>query len=381
MSFDFDAPIDRHGTWSLRWERLAGRDIIPLWVADTDFRAPEAVIDALRRRVEHGIFGYTVAPGELREAIAARALRLYGWRIQPEWIVFLPGVVPGLHMAVRELSAPDEHVLLPEPIYQHFRRAVERAPRAYDAVALVLREGRWLLDEEQLVARLRSNSRLLLLCNPQNPGATVYTRVELERIASIAEHHDLVICSDEIHADLVLDPAASHVPIASLAREISRRCVTLMSPNKSFNLPGVGCAWAVIEDDHLRRRFSTELHATVHDPSLLGYVAALAAYRDGTPWLAAQIDYLRGNRDRVVAMVAATRGMTMARMQATYLAWIDVSRLALRDPDSHFLAHGVALSPGAQFGAPGFVRLNIGTQRRILEEALQRMARAASAAG
>lgn len=378
MSFDFDAPVDRAGTWSSRWERYAGRDVIPLWVADTDFRAPDCVLEAIAARLRHGVLGYTAPPAELRTAIVERMLRLYGWRIEPGWIVFLPGVVPALHLAARRLVPPDGHVLVPTPIYHHFKRAVELAPRAHDDVPLVLQAGRWVFDEDRLAAAVRPGSRLLYLCNPQNPGGTIFTRAELARLAELAARHDLAICSDEIHADLLLDAGKPHVPIASLAPEVSRRTVTLASPNKTFNFPGAGCAWAIIEDAALRAAFSADHHATVHDPSLFGYVAALAAYRDGDAWLAAQLDYLRGNRDLVEQRVAGMPGLAMAHVEATYLAWIDARAASLGDAHAHFLAHGVALSPGAQFGAPGYVRLNFGTQRARLAEALARMASALS---
>jgi putative C-S lyase len=380
MNRDFDEAIDRSGTWSMRWERYAGRDVIPLWVADTDFRAPPVVIEAFRKRLEHGVFGYTSAPDELREAIVGRMARLYAWKIDPDWIVFLPGVVPGLHMAARRLAGEDEHALVPTPVYHHFKRAVELARRAYDSVPLVLAGGRWVFDEERLAGLVRKNTRLLYLCNPQNPGGTIFTRAELERLANLAERNDLVICSDEIHADLLLDAGKPHVPIASLAPAVSRRTVTLMSPNKTYNFPGAGCAYAIVEDDSLRRQFAADLHATVHDASLFGYVAALAAYRGADDWLAAQLDYLRANRDVVERTVGALPGLEMTHVEATYLAWIDASGLGVEDPHAHFLEHGVALSPGAQFGAPGFVRLNFGTQRSRLDEALARIRRAANAA-
>ncbi len=379
MNFDFDAPVDRSGTWSLRWDRYPGRDVIPLWVADTDFRAPPVVLEAFREWLEHGVFGYTHPPEELRDAIVERMARLYEWKIHRDWIVFLPGVVPGLHLAARRLARADEHALVPLPIYHHFKRAVELAPRAHDDVPLVLEGGRWVFDEERLAALVRANTRLLYLCNPQNPGGTIFSRAELARLANFAERHDLVICSDEIHADLILDAGKAHAPIASLAPEISRRTVTLMSPNKTFNFPGAGCACAIIEDDAMRRAFSVDLHATVHDASLFGYVAALAAYRGADEWLAAQLDYLRANRDLVETTVSATPGVAMAHVEATYLAWIDASTLGLADPQAHFLNYGVALSPGAQFGSPGFVRLNFGTQRARLAEALTRMQRATGA--
>jgi cystathionine beta-lyase len=378
MGFDFDRPLDRAGTWSTRWEKYAGRDVIPLWVADTDFDAPPAILDAMRARIDKGVFGYTVPPPELRDAIVERMARLYGWKVSPDWICFLPGVVPGLHLAARHLCAPGQHAILPTPVYHHFKRAVELAPRAFTEVPLVLSGGRWVFDEDRLAAAVRPESRLLSICNPQNPGGTIFTRAELERLASLCERNDLVILSDEIHCDLLLDAGKPHVPIASLSPGVSRRTVTLASPNKTFNFPGAGCAWAIIEDAGLRRAFMTDDHATVHGPSLFGYVCALAAYREGDPWLAAQLDYLRANRDAIERWVARTPGLATGRTEATYLAWIDCSGLGARDPHALFLEHGVALSPGTQFGAPQFVRLNFGTQRARLDEALLRMASAVS---
>jgi cysteine-S-conjugate beta-lyase len=379
LAFDFDTPMERAGTWSLRWERYAGRDIIPLWVADTDFRAAPAILEALAARVEHGVFGYTAAPEALRGAIAERLERLYAWRIEPEWLVFLSGVVPGLHLAARELLTDEGHALVPTPIYHHFKRALELAPRAHTEVPLVLQGGRWVLDEERLQASIRPHTRLLFLCNPHNPGGTVFTREELTRLAQTAERYALVLCSDEIHCELVLDAHKRHVPIASLAPEVSRRTVTLMSPSKAFNFPGCGCAWAIIEDAGLRRAFSAQLNAhAVAGPSLFGYVASLAAYRSGDAWLAAQCEYLRANRDLVESAVQALPALTMAHVEATYLAWIDCSGLGRGDAAAHFLAHGLALSPGTQFGDGRFVRLNFGTQRERLREALRRLCRAAS---
>jgi putative C-S lyase len=371
VAFDFDSPPERAGTWSTRWERYAGRDVIPLWVADSDFRAPPAVLEALSRRVGHGVLGYTIAPEALREAIVARLERLYRWRVDPSWVVFLPGVVPGLHLAARTLVPADGHVLVPRPVYQHLRRACEVARRAFTEVPLVLERGRWVLD----LGALKKKADLLFLCNPQNPGGTVFRARELERIAELTGK--AVIVSDEIHCDLVLEQGLRHVPIASLSPEISRRTVTLLSPNKAFNFPAAGCAWAVIEDANLRKAFSADLNAHVlPSPSVFGYEASLAALRHGDEWLAAQIGYLRGNRD----LVESSLGLPMAHVEATYLAWIDCSGLASADPHALFLEHGVALSPGSQFGEARFVRLNFGTQRARLREALARMRAAVAAA-
>jgi putative C-S lyase len=375
MAPDFDTPIDRTGTWSLRWERYPA-DVIPLWVADTDFRAPPQVLEALQRRIAHGVLGYSVPPAQLRDTVIERMQRLYGWRVEPDWVVFVSGVVPGLHLAARHLVRPDQHILVPAPVYHHLKRAAVLAGREHADVPLVLSSGRWVFDEDRLKDSVRPHSRLLFLCNPQNPGGTIFTRAELARLAAFAEKHDLVICSDEIHADILLDKGKPHVPIASVSREASRRTVTLISPNKAFGFPGAGCAFAIIEDPELRRAFSTDHHATVHDPSVFGYEASLAAYRECGDWLEAQMEYLRGNRDLVEREIAAMPGLQMAHVEATYLAWIDASGLGVADPFQHFLEHGVAMSPGAQFGDARFVRLNFGTQRARLEQAIERISSA-----
>ncbi|HUQ73395.1 MAG TPA: PatB family C-S lyase [Burkholderiales bacterium] len=358
----------------MRWDRYAGRDVIALWVADSDFRAPPAVRAALHSRVEHGVLGYTAAPEELREAIVEYLARRHAWRVEPSWIVFLPGVVPGLHVSARRLLQADEHALIPTPVYHHFKYAVELAPRPHSQVPLVLDRGRWVWDLDALRAARNDRTRVLYLCNPHNPGGTVFTRAELLRLAELAA--GCVIVSDEIHCDLVLDEGARHVPIASLSPEISRRTVTLMSANKAFNFPAAGCAWAVVEDAALREAMSADVKAHfLPSPSVFGYEATLAALHGADAWLAAQLSYLRGNRD----LVEAELPLPMAHVEATYLAWIDSRSV----PDAHawFLKNGVALSPGEQFGAPGFVRLNFGTQRERLRQALQRMRRALSSAG
>jgi cysteine-S-conjugate beta-lyase len=377
--YDFDAPVERAGTWSTRWDRYAGRDVIPLWVADTDFKAPPEVLRALAARIEHGVLGYTAPPPQLLDAIVERLRRLYRWTVRPEWIVFLPGVVPGLHHAARALTRPDEHVLVPKPVYQHLTQAPQLAPRARSDVPLVLDRGRWVLDLDALRGAMTPRTRMLFLCNPQNPGGTVFDRAELAALADACG--DAIIVSDEIHCDLVLEPGRAHVPIASLSPEIGRRTVTLQSPNKAFNFPGAGCAWAIIEDAALRRAFAADVQChAIPGPTTFGYIAALAAYREGEPWLAAQLDYLRGNRDLVEQAVSALPGLELAHIEATYLAWIDCAGLGAKDPLQRFLDHGVAMSPGAQFGAPQFARLNFGTQRARLAEALRRISAAVSAA-
>ena len=363
MTFDFDTPVDRRDTWSTRWERYAGRDVIPLWVADTDFRAAPPILQALARRLEHGVFGYSTPPHELRAAIAERMERLYRWRIDPSWIVFIPGVVAGLHLAARKLVQPDGHALIPRPVYHHFRRAMELAPRAFTEIPLVLERGRWVFDLDALP---KSTGTAFFLCNPQNPGGTVFRRAELERLAELTR--DLVIVSDEIHCDLILERGLRHVPIASLSPEISRRTVTLMSANKTFNIPAAGCGWAIIEAPKLRAAFSGEVAAhVVGSPSVFGLEATLAALTLSDDWLAAQLEYLRGNRDYLERNI----GLPMAHVEATYLAWIDCS--GVENAADRFLEKGVAVYPGTQFGDERFVRLNFGVQRKTLQEAVRRI--------
>ncbi len=371
MPFDFDAPVDRAGTWSTRWERHAGSDIIPLWVADTDFRAAPAILEAMSARVTHGVFGYSTPPPELRGAIVRRMQQRYGWRIEPSWIVFIPGVVPGLHLAARHLVPADGHALIPRPIYHHFRKALELAPRAFSEAPLVLERGRWVFDLDALQHAIRPNTKAFFLCNPQNPGGTVFRRAELERLAGATR--DLILVSDEIHCDLVLERDLRHVPMASLAPEISRRTVTLMSANKTFNIPAAGLGWAIIEDGALRGKFSGEVAAHVlGSPSVFGMAATLAALERCDDWLAALLDYLRGNRDLVEKEI----GLPMAHVEATYLAWVDCA--SVPDAAGLFLKNGVSVYEGAQFGDPRFIRLNFGTQRLRLKEALKRIRNAST---
>jgi cysteine-S-conjugate beta-lyase len=322
------------------------------------------VLEALAARAAHGVFGYTTPPRALTEAIVERLQRRYGWQVEPSWIVYLPGVVPGLHLAARKLVTSEGEVLVPRPVYHHLKRAPELAPRRCTEVPLVLERGRWVFEPESW----KEKADAFFLCNPHNPGGTVFRRAELERIAQATG--SALIVSDEIHCDLILDPGARHVPIASIAPEVSRRTVTLMSASKTFNFPAAGCAWAVIENETLREAFSLEITAHVlPSASVFGYEATLAAFRGGDDWLAAQLEYLRGNRD----LVERSIGLPMAHVEATYLAWIDTSSVGIEDAQGFFLDAGVALSPGTQFGAAGFVRLNFATQRARLGEALARM--------
>jgi len=376
MQFDFDTPIDRRGSDSEKWRKYAGRDVLPMWVADMDFAAPEAVVTALRRRIDHGVFGYGDPPADAAKAVVEALRRDHGWSVDPSWLIWLPGLVTGLNVACRAVGETGDAVLTATPIYPPFLSAPRNSGRDVLRVPMRLEGSRWMWDAAEVEAAITPRTRLLLLCNPHNPTGRVFSRDELLTLAQITERHDLTICSDEIHAGLVLDPACRHLPIAALDEAVARRTITLMAPSKTYNIPGLGCAFAVAPDRILRRQVLDAMRGIVPHVNVLGFVAAEAAYRHGGAWHAALIDYLRGNAARAVAGVSAIPGLRTRPVEATYLAWIDARGLGVDDPARFFEHAGVGLSDGAAFGAPGFVRLNFGCPRSLLDEALARMARA-----
>jgi cystathionine beta-lyase len=372
-SYDFDEIIDRRGTSSEKWDKYRGRDIIPLWVADMDFRSPPAVIQALHERVDHGIFGYTAAPEGLTLAVIEALLAEFGWQVQSEWITWLPGLVTGLNVCCRAVGAPQDEVITFTPVYPPFMSAPPLAGRNLVKVPLRQSAGIWGLDLEALERAVTPSTRLLLLCSPHNPVGRVWSLQELSALAEFAQRHELVICSDEIHAGLVLEQELRHIPIATLSKETERRTITLLAPSKTFNVPGLGCSFAVISDDTLRRSFRKAMGRIVPHVNVLGYTAAEAAYRHGEEWRRELLEYLRGNRDLVEREVAQMPGLSVARVEATYLSWIDLRESGIEDPVGFFEQAGVGLSGGADFGLPGFVRLNFGCPRALLAEALRRM--------
>jgi len=368
--FDFDRVIDRAGGDSVKWNRYAGRDVIPLWVADMDFAAPPAVLAALETRVALGHFGYAEPWTSLLDAVLGHLQRAYQWRVEAEWLVWLPGLVSGLNVACR---AVDGGVLTATPVYPPFLSAPRLSGRSLSAVPLRLADGHWGWDFAALEAALTPDTRLLLLCHPHNPVGRVWNAGELAALADFCRRHDLLVCSDEIHCGLVLDAERPHRPLATLDAEIAARSITLMAPSKTYNIPGLGCAFAVIPDAALRRRFAGAMNGIVPHVNVLGLAACEAAYRDCDAWHVALIGYLRGNRDRVEAAVAVIPGLSMTHVEATYLAWIDARGLGVADPAHFFEQAGVGLSGGADFGLPGWVRLNFGCRRVLLDAALERM--------
>jgi len=376
MNFEFDRPVDRRETGSLKWDKYAGRDVIPLWVADMDFRSPPSVIEALHRHVEHGVFGYTLPPKELPETIISRLFNTYGWKIDPDWIIWLPGLVTGLNVTCRAVGGDHDDVMTAAPVYPPFLTAPGHSPRNLVPVALGKKDNRWTFDLEGMEKAVTSRTGLFILCNPHNPVGRIYTREELESLATFCERHDIIICSDEIHCDLLLDEDKPHIPMASLGPDIARRTITLMAPSKTYNLPGFGCSLAVIPENGLRKRFLQAMAGIVPHVNALGYTAALAAYRDQGQWLKELLKYLRGNRDLVEDAVANMPGLSMPHVEATYLAWIETGARGPKDPAAFFEEAGVGLWNGKDFGGSAAARLNFACHRDLLKKALDRMARA-----
>ncbi|SMF95555.1 cystathione beta-lyase [Methylomagnum ishizawai] len=370
---NFDTPPDRRPTASHKWNKYQDRDILPLWVADMDFQSPPSVIDALRRRIDHGVFGYTLAPDSLVEAVQAYALRVYRWAIEPEWFVWLPGLVQGLNLACRAVGDAGDAVLTATPIYPPFLQAPGFSNRELITVPLAEGAAGWEWDFQALEAAITPRTRLLLLCHPHNPVGRAWREDELAPIIAIARRHRLVVCSDEIHCDLLLDPGLSHTPLARLDPDFARHTITLLAPSKTWNIAGLGCAFALIPDPALRRRFQREMAGLVPWTNLLGYTAAEAAYRDDGAWLAGLIEYLRGNRDLLRDGFQDGGRLRLTVPEATYLAWIDARAIDATNPLPHFEAAGLGLSDGRDFGWPGYVRLNFGCSRALLEQALRRM--------
>ncbi len=379
--FDFDTVVDRSNSGSEKWDRYAGQDIIPLWVADMDFRSPPAVIEALQQRVAHGVFGYTHPTKGVIAAVLGHLQRDFNWQVEAEWLVWLPGLVCGLNVLSRAIGAVGDEVITFTPVYPPFMSAPTLSQRVTIKVPLMLQQGRWLVDFDALELAITPRTKLLLLCSPHNPVGRAWSREELLRFGETAERHGLIIGSDDIHAGLILDEHLPHIPIATLSPDAARRTITLLAPSKTYNIPGLGCSFAVISDPLLRQAFVKAAGRIVPHVNIFGYIAAEAAYRHGESWRQQLLAYLRCNRDLLMAEINALPGLAMTPVEATYLAWIDCRKSGIDQPGRFFEAHGVGLSDGADFGLPGFVRLNFGCSRSLLQEALGRMRNALAATG
>jgi len=377
MHHDFESRIDRSGTGSLKWDKYQGRDILPLWVADMDFRSPPCVDEALRARIDHGVYGYTIPYTEVEDAVLDYLKRDHGVVAEREWLVWMPGLVPALNTAARAFAEPGESVMTCSPVYPPFLSAPEWQGRELIEVPLAEHNGRFSFDFAAMERAVRPGTRFFILCNPHNPVGRVYTRAELDELAAFCQRHDLVLVSDEIHCDLILDARCRHIPALALDSPVAARSVTLMAPSKTYNLPGLACSFIIIPDAGLRNRFKRAARGMITEVNAFGYAACAAAYRGGAPWLRDLLEVLRANRDLLQGAVREHMPLLrMIDMEATYLAWIDVRGLGLENAPVFFEEHGVGLSDGAFFGAPGWLRVNFGCPRAVLAEGIARMRRA-----
>lgn len=373
MTYDFDTLHSRKGTSSSKWDKYRNTDILPFWVADMDFAVAPEIQQALSERLNHPIFGYTRAPDELIEALVAHLKSVFDWQIHPDWIVWLPGVVPGLSAACRAYLEPGDQVLTNPPIYHHFFSVHHAEQNELLQVPLTKIGDRWTYDLDKIEAQITPRTKLFLLCSPHNPTGTVFTQEELNTICQLARQHNIVIVSDEIHCGLVLNEATPHTVTAQACGEYAHGVVTLMSQSKTFNLAGMNCSFAIISDAELRRRFSSACVRVMPSVTTFAFESALAAFRDAEPWRQELLAYLRGNYQFLQQEIGDIEGLALQRCDATYLAWIDATELNIKDTAAHFEKHGVGFSAGEQFGQAQFLRMNFACPRSLLEEGVARI--------
>lgn len=384
MAYNFDTiPNRRLANGANKWT-LYPKDILPMWIADMDFSAPPAVLSALRKFVEHGDMGYQLPSMPLYELVAARMNQLYNWKISPDMIVPISGVNSGYNVAARTFCTYRRGYLIQSPVYNEFHETQKKtgAPQVEAPLAKKVEGNRISYEVDfDVFKRTTKKVNMFLFCNPHNPVGTIYSRAELKRMAEICLENDTLIVSDEIHSELLLDGNRFH-PIASLGSDIASRTITLISASKAFNVPGLFCAFAIIPDEELRRRYAeTVFRMGIHlgSPGLIAAHVVYSGQCDG--WLKELRKYLTDNRNFLVDYV--TRYLPMLRItipRATYLAWLDCSKLELSPTPYEFFRKEarVALSDGGKFGkgSEKFVRLNFGTSRKILKQGLDRMRKA-----
>lgn len=391
MKYNFDRIHDRKGTHSLKWDFpeavLNAKDVLPLWVADMDFESPPEVIDAVRKRADHGVYGYPLIPASFWEASVRWLEVRHNWRTHPEWMAKSPGVVPALHLLVRALTEPGDEVVIQTPVYRPFYDAIEKNGRLVARNPLTFDGQTWRMDLANLKKRIGPRTRLIILCSPHNPVGRVWTAEELEEFGAVCAKRDLTIVSDEIHGDFIFG-GRQHVPLASLSAELAARTVTCTAPNKTFNLAGLTTGIVIASNARLLDRYKAEAEMIgLHVANIFGIEAFEAAFRHGDAWLDELLAYLQGNIDFCDDFFShRAPGIRFLRPEGTYLALLDCRELGLDQAalDEFFLRKAkVYFEPGLTYGEElkGFERLNFGCPRPILAEALERVEAALVSAG
>lgn len=388
MIWNFDENVEREGTfcvkYDLRKEIFGKHDVIPMWVADMDFKTPEFVITAIRKRLDHEICGYSFRPPEYFTTISAWMKNRHGWIIDNDWICFSPGIVPALNFCTLAYTKPGDSIIVQPPVYFPFFSAVEAHGRKLIFNNLKESDGKYRMDFEQLMKIITPDTRMIMISNPHNPVGRIWTREELETLADICLRNNILILSDEIHSDLVM-PGYKHIPLASLSEEIASKTITLIAPSKTFNLAGLSTSSVIISNPELRKSFNAiveNLH--VGNGNLFGTIASVSAYTHGQEWLEQLITYLSGNirivedfcRERIPQIIPVTT-------EATYMIWLDCRKLGMkgRELNSFFINQaGVGLNEGSTFGngGEGYMRMNVATTRKTLQKALEQIEKAVS---
>jgi cystathionine beta-lyase len=374
MNFDFDTVVARKGSGCIKYDRRPELD--PFWVADMDFVSAPPIIEALHKRIDHGVFGYAQAHTGLVEAIADYLKNRRHSILNPDQLIHLGGLVPALSLAARAFCAEGEELMTCTPVYPPFLGVHKDAGAKLLAVDHVFVNGRWEFDWDAMEKAVSLKTKIFLLCNPQNSLGRVFSKDEVIRLAQFCVKHDLILVSDEIHCDLIHDEVVTpHFSALQLPSELAAKSITLLSPSKTWNIAGLGYAFAIIPEDSIRRKFNAARGHTLAEINALSYYAAEAAYRDGEPWRRELIAYLKGNRDELVRFISdQCPGLSIHSPEATYLAWIDARKLGVKNPAEFFEKEaGLFLSDGAFFGWPGWVRFNFGCPRSRMIEGLMKM--------
>jgi cysteine-S-conjugate beta-lyase len=380
MVYNFDEIVDRAGTDSLKYDartRYFGtNDVLPMWVADMDFKTPDFIVDAMKKRMEHEIFGYTLKSDSLYEAVCGWMQRRFGWKIEKDWIVFTPGVVPAFNMCILAYSQPGEKVIVQSPVYYPFFWAVDLNKRVLLNNQLVRKGNQYVMDLDNLKSKIDSQTKMMLFCSPHNPVGRVWTRNELTELANVCQKHNIVMVSDEIHEDLVFE-GHMHIPFASLSDEIAMNTVTCIAPSKTFNVAGLATSAVIIPNPVLRKKFN-DVVETLHiaGGNIFGGVAMEAAYTYGDEWLKQAITYIEGNVNYLESFITEhLPEVKVIRPEGTYMAWLDFSGLNLDDAAlKKFMIekaklgfnHGPTFGPGGE----GFQRINLGCPRKTVVEAM-----------
>jgi cystathionine beta-lyase len=375
--YDFDRVIDRRGSNAIKWDIFA-EGILPLWVADMDFASPMEIISGIQARLDHPIFGYQSQDTELLDVIKKWIFIQHGWKIEPEDILLMPGVVAGFNWVVRSFTENNNSVIFQTPIYFPFFEVSKNNNVRQITVPLKNTINGYEIDFDDFEIKIRDDTRIFILCNPHNPVGRVFRKEELERLGEICLAHNIIICSDEIHCDLVF-PGYRHLPIASLSEKFAMNTITLMAPSKTFNIPGLHFSFAIVQNEILRNKMANTRNGMIGEPNILAQSAAKAAYEYGGEWLEALLKYLNHNRKLVVEFIRTDiPEIWVHSPEGTYLAWLDCSALNNKEgPFKFFLENAkVALNDGEMFGGKSreFVRLNFGCPKPVLMEALNKMA-------